>query len=196
MTLDYPFGSQRRYAMRLLKKASKGMRDEETIKLLERLIELRVIDTEKESAIAIFVRVCEALAKQEFPFDKFKNSKNEKGKLIYKTLADIKEECHIDMDKVMEEAGVTLDYPFGSQRKYAVSLLKEASKGMRDEETIKLLESLIKLGVIKDSKNYLEQAKKERDAAEEKNEKVKELEKQTEQQLNKLKKRRNDHEKQ
>ena len=91
---------------------------------------------------------------------------------------------------------MTLDYPFGSQRKYAVSLLKEASKGMRDEETIKLLESLIKLGVIKDSKNYLEQAKKERDAAEEKNEKVKELEKQTEQQLNKLKKRRNDHEKQ
>ena len=116
VTLDYPFGRKRVYATILLKEASKGMRDEETIKLLERLMELGVISLKKESVMEIFVRVCEALDKQGVELNEITYSRKEKGKTIYRTLEDIKEECHIDMDKVMEETGVTLDYPIGSQR--------------------------------------------------------------------------------
>ena len=177
----------------MLAKSRKGTLDIRTEELLKRLIELGVISIEKESAMEILVRVCEALAKQKFPFDKFKYRKHEKGKIIYKTLADIKEKCHIDMDKVMEETGVTLDYPIGSQKYYAKRLLAKASKGTLDAKTIKLLERLIKLGVITDKKNNLEQFRKKRDDAREKNKKVKELEEQTEKQLNK---RGKDHEEQ
>ena len=125
VTLDYPFGGQKSYAVRLLAKSRKGGLEIKTKELLERLIELRVIDTEKESAMATFVRVCEALAKQGVELNEITYIRRENRKIIYKTLADIKEECHIDMDKVMEEAGVTLDYPFGSQKKYAMNKLKK-----------------------------------------------------------------------
>ena len=183
VTLDYPIGSQRKYAVILLAKSSKGTLDKE---LLKRLIELGVISIEKESAMETFVKVCKALKKQNFPFDKFTYTKQENGKTIKKTLKDIKKEySYIDINKVIEETGVMLNYSIGSKRKYAMILLAKANKGMLDAKTIKLLERLIKLGVITDKKNNLKQFRKKRDDAGEKNKKVKELEERTKKQLSK-----------
>ena len=60
-----------------------------------------------------FVRVCEALAKQGFDFQKFVYMKSG----VNKTLADVEQECPgINIAKVLEETGVELEYELGFRK--------------------------------------------------------------------------------
>ncbi len=71
--LNYSLGGSRRNAISAVKGTGTSVITEEE---KQKLVELGVISLEKEeSAMSKFVRVCEALAKQEFDFENFKYSK-------------------------------------------------------------------------------------------------------------------------
>ena len=162
----------------------------------QKLVELGVISLEKEeSAMSKFVRVCEALAKQEFDFENFKYSKkiteNGKKKQVTKTLEDIGQEYpNIDIIKVIEETGVESNYSLGAKKGGAILAVQgKGSYAITEEEKQKL----VALGVIDleeiERRQRLTQAKKQRDAAKVQNDKAQELEQQVEQALDQQKKR-------
>ena len=97
-----------------------------------------------------FVRVCEALAKQEFDLKNFKYSKkikeNGKKKQVYKTLEDIgKEYPNIDIIKIKEETGVESNYSVGGKIKMAKREIQgNGMSPITEEEKLKLKE----LGVV------------------------------------------------
>ena len=142
-----------------------------------------------------FVRVCEALAKQEFDFENFKYSKkiteNGKKKQVTKTLEDIGQEYpNIDIIKVIEETGVESNYSLGAKKGGAILAVQgKGSYAITEEEKQKL----VALGVIDleeiERRQRLTQAKKQRDAAKVQNDKAQELEQQVEQALDQQKKR-------
>ena len=101
---------------------------------------------EDEHAITTFVRVCEALAKQGFDFKKIFYSRRIDGKDIYITLEDIGQEYpNIDIIKVIEEAGVKLNYSLGGSRRNAISAVKGTGTSVITEEE---KQKLVELGVI------------------------------------------------
>ena len=146
VTLDYSIGNIRHEAVRAIQgKGTCPITEEEK----QKLIQLGVISLEKESAMSIFVRVCEALSRQNFNFDVFKYQRTvEKGKkkALKKTLADIQKEYpNIDITKVIEETGVLIDYSIGTAKEIAVKAYQGKDHcQMTDEEKQKL----IQLGVI------------------------------------------------
>ena len=181
--LSYSIGSAKEIAVKAYQgKDHCTMTDEER----KKLIQLGIINLDKKSAMSIFVQVCEELAKQGFKFDKFSFTKqvmsDGKKKTVRKTLEDIHQEYpNIDINKVIEETGVTLDYSIENAKAHAVT----AAQG---KETTLITESekerLIALRVI-NIENKLQQAKQQRDEAKDKNDQAKELEKQVEEQLKK-----------
>ena len=136
--------------------------------------------------MSIFVRVCEALARQNFQFDKFNYSKkvikDGQKKKVKKTLTDIQQEYpNIDISKVIEETGVDIDYSIGGAKNNAIQAAQgKGNTPITEEEKQKL----IQLGVI-NLESKLQQAKQQRDEAKSKNNQAKELEQQVSEQLKK-----------
>ena len=181
--LSYSIGSAKETAVKAYQgKDHCPMTDEER----KKLIQLGIINLDKKSAMSIFVQVCEELAKQGFKFDKFSFTKqvmnDGKKKTVNKTLEDIHQEYpNIDINKVIEETGVMLDYTFANAKKLArQAILQNAITPITESEK----ERLIVLRVI-NIENKLQQAKQQRDEAKDKNDQAKELEKQVEEQLKK-----------
>ena len=188
--LNYKFSSKKGNAVKAVQgKGTYKITEEEK----QKLINMGVISLEKkESVMSEFVRVCEALARQEFDFKNFKGSKTINKKTILKTLADIHEEFpSIDIIKVLEETGVELNYKFSLQKnKTGQAVQGKGTTPITEEEKQKL----DALGVIDleeiEQTQRLTQAKKQRDAAKVQNDKAQELEQQVEQALDQQKKRR------
>ena len=190
---NYSFGAKKGAAILAVQgKGTYAITEEEK----QKLVELGVISLEKEeSAMSKFVRVCEALAKQEFDFENFKYSKkiteNGKKKQVTKTLEDIGQEYpNIDIIKVIEETGVESNYSLGAKKGGAILAVQgKGSYAITEEEKQKL----VALGVIDleeiERRQRLTQAKKQRDAAKVQNDKAQELEQQVEQALDQQKKR-------
>jgi len=115
----------------------------------QRLIELGVINLEeKETSVAQFLRVCEALAKQGFDFKRFAYTKkkevNGKRKKVAKSLEDIeKEHPEIDIGRILGETGVDTDYKIGQIRMYVLQVAKRRGPITEEEK-----QRLIELGVI------------------------------------------------
>ena len=91
------------------------------------------------TAIARFVRVCEALDRQGFNFNKFVYSKGiEQGgkkKQVGKTLEDIKKEYpDIDIDRILEETGVDLNYSIGGARASLLNTIRGNGSYLITEE--------------------------------------------------------------
>ena len=191
---NYSFGAKKGGAILAVQgKGTYAITEEEK----QKLVELGVISLEKEeSAMSKFVRVCEALAKQEFDFENFKYSKkiteNGKKKQVTKTLEDIGQEYpNIDIIKVIEETGVESNYSLGAKKGGAILAVQgKGSYAITEEEKQKLVAlGVIDLGKIEQTQR-LTQAKKQRDAAKVQNDKAQELEQQVEQALDQQKKRR------
>ena len=191
---NYSFGAKKGAAILAVQgKGTYAITEEEK----QKLVELGVISLEKEeSAMSKFVRVCEALAKQEFDFENFKYSKkiteNGKKKQVTKTLEDIGQEYpNIDIIKVIEETGVESNYSLGAKKGGAILAVQgKGTYAITEEEKQKLVAlGVIDLGKIEQTQR-LTQAKKQRDAAKVQNDKAQELEQQVEQALDQQKKRR------
>ncbi len=85
------------------------------------LRKLDVIIEKKETAMEKLVKVCQALAKQGFEFDKFAASKTVENKRYYKTLKDLEKEFpNINIETVMNETGVDYDYKIGNSIRSAI----------------------------------------------------------------------------
>ena len=175
--LNYSIGS----AMRQARNASKGIgttKMNETEK--EKLLKLGVRLENKENSMSIFVRVCEALIRQNFDFNNFMFIKNGK----YKTLADMRQEYpDIDIDKVIEEAGVTLDYSMSKVEVAKKAVQGQSQTPITEEEKNQLMDWGVI--VIGRRKSKLQQFKQQRDEAKTKNDQAKKLEQQVEEQLKK-----------
>ena len=191
---NYSFGAKKGAAILAVQgKGTYAITEEEK----QKLVELGVISLEKEeSAMSKFVRVCEALAKQEFDFENFKYSKkiteNGKKKQVTKTLEDIGQEYpNIDIIKVIEETGVESNYSLSAKKGGAILAVQgKGSYAITEEEKQKLVAlGVIDLGKIEQTQRLM-QAKKQRDAAKVQNDKAQELEQQVEQALDQQKKRR------
>ena len=100
------------------------------------------------TSIAIFVKVCESLAKQGFDFKDFIWSKTINGMTESKTLEDIaKDEKYskIDINRVLEEIGVDIHYRIGTAKAHAVQAVTGTSTNLITQEE---MQKLIELGVI------------------------------------------------
>lgn len=180
--LDYSIGYAKGQALAAISGKRKILIEEEEEK---KLMKMGVIKLEKQTSMSIFLNVCEELYKQNFNFRELKTviSFKEKGKRKERntTLRDIKEEYpNIDMEKILEETGVDLDYTIGLKKVNLLQIIKEKRKAplLKEEK-----QRFVELGVIKE--NVLEQAKQERDNAKEKNNEVRQLEEQVEEELKK-----------
>ena len=145
--LDYSIGNAKKQANEAVRPNARTPITEDE---KQKLIHLGVINLEKERAMSIFVRVCEALAKQGIEFDEFNFTKqviqNGKKKHISKTLEDIQQEYpNIDINNVIEETGVTLDYPIANAKAAALAAAKGRGMSPINKEEMK---KLIDLGVI------------------------------------------------
>lgn len=110
------------------------------------LVKLGVIDLENETSIAKLVKVCQALADQGFQFKNFVTSKTINKNLYFKTLREIAEENpNINIEKVMEETGVNIDYAISDK----IQKARGAANGTRKKPITEEEKSiLVKLGVI------------------------------------------------
>ena len=194
VSVEYPIGTKRGNAYAALKgRGETPITEDEKSKL----IKLGVIVIEKESSMAKFVRVCEALEKQGFDFENYRFSRiiilDGKKKNEYKTLKDVKEEYpEIDIEKIIEETGVEVDYSIGMGKLMA----RAASKGNGTTRITKEeKQRLINMGVIK-PENDIQKAKQQRDNARKRNNQARQLEQQVAEQLNTRKKRGQTHEEQ
>ena len=193
VSLDYSIGRQQKGAVQATQgKGTYTITEEEK----QELIELGVVSLEKESSMSEFVRVCEALSRQGFDFRNFVYQRTiteaGKKKQVKKALADIKQEYHnVDIIKVLEETGVSLDYSIGAKKELAMKAVQGKDTVLITEEEKQKLDAL---GVIDleeiERRQRLTQAKKQRDAAKVQNDKAQELEQQVEQALEQQKKRR------
>ena len=135
------------------KKGEKGELNPFTVTgILRDLVEFeeKIDGIKRETAIARFVRVCEALNKQKFKLDEFKFSRiivlNGKKRQVGKTLEDVQKEYpDIDIDKVLEETGVELSYSLGNAKTIAGNAIRGIGSPITKEEKKRLIE----LGVIK-----------------------------------------------
>ena len=147
VSLDYSIGRQQKGAVQATQgKGTYTITEEEK----QELIELGVVSLEKESSMSEFVRVCEALSRQGFDFRNFVYQRTiteaGKKKQVKKALADIKQEYHnVDIIKVLEETGVSLDYSIGAKKELAM-------KAVQGKDTVLITEEekqkLIELGVV------------------------------------------------
>ena len=147
VSLDYSIGRQQKSAVQATQgKGTYTITEEEK----QELIELGVVSLEKESSMSEFVRVCEALSRQGFDFRNFVYQRTiteaGKKKQVKKALADIKQEYHnVDIIKVLEETGVSLDYSIGAKKELAM-------KAVQGKDTVLITEEekqkLIELGVV------------------------------------------------
>ena len=148
VTLDYSIGNIRHEAVRVIQGKGTCLITEEE---KQKLIHLGVVKLEKESAMSIFVQVCEELAKQGFEFDNFSFTKqvtnNGKKETVHKTIVDIQQEYpNIDITKVIEKTGVKPDYSIGNAKAQAVQAIRpNVTTPITESEK----EKLIKLGIIK-----------------------------------------------
>lgn len=139
---SYNLGNKKHYAVKDAKKEKSVMTKDEK----QKLVELGVIDLEKENSMTEFVRVCTVLANYGVDFHDFKFTKSINKKSANKTLADIALEFpSIDMDKVCEEASVNIDYPIAQKRSTALGAIKGYGN-VRISETER--QDLVELGVI------------------------------------------------
>ena len=184
VSLNYNIGTSKDTALG----ASKG-RGTTLISKVEKqkLIKMGVINLEKESSVSVFVRVCESLNKQGVDFSKFVYTKaiiDEDGKKRYgvgKTLADISQEFpEIDIEKVIEETGVDLEYSINTGKHRVTKAFNGTvcEVDITEEE----MKSLIDMGILS-SKEKLLRARQQRDDAKSKNDKAKELELQVSEEL-------------
>ena len=117
----------------------------------QKLIKMGVISLEKETSMSIFVRVCEALKKQNFDFRKFiytKQIESDSGEkqTVNKTLEDIQQEYpEIDIVRIIEETGVDLQYSIGLKKKAAIAAMNGNGESCITEDE---KQKLIKMGVI------------------------------------------------
>ncbi len=115
----------------------------------EKILRKLGVISEKETAMEKLVKVCQALAKQGFEFDKFAASKTVENKNYYKRLKDIaKEYKNINIEDIMNETGVDCDYQIGSiiiRARQAVNNKTKAKTPLTEEEK----KILVDLGVIK-----------------------------------------------
>ena len=191
VSIDYPIGQKINTAYGAFRQNSETpISDEQK----EKLINLGVIELQKQSSISKFVEVCESLKKQNFDFYSYHYQQKiiKDGKKItkYKTLEDIKKEFpNIDVDKIMEETGVDINYSIGMKK----NLAKAAACGNGTTKiTEEEVQKLINLGVLNKEYN-LQTYRQKRDRAKSKNKQSKELEEQVSEQI---KKRGKSHEEQ
>ncbi len=183
VNLDYPIGNKRNTAVGACKNKGETPITEEQKK---KLINLGVVQLEKESSMSEFVRVCESLQRQGFDFYKYKYTNrliiDGKKITLCKTLKDIREECpDIDIDKVIMETGVDIDYSIGMKRKLARNAANgKGTTTITEEEK----QTLINIGILS-IENRLEQIKQQREEAKNKNDQVREFEEQVAEQLKK-----------
>ena len=183
VNLDYPIGNKRNTAVGACKNKGETPITEEQKK---KLINLEVVQLEKESSMSEFVRVCESLQRQGFDFYKYKYTNrliiDGKKITLCKTLKDIREECpDIDIDKVIMETGVDIDYSIGMKRKLARNAANgKGTTTITEEEK----QTLINIGILS-IENRLEQIKQQREEAKNKNDQVREFEEQVAEQLKK-----------
>ena len=148
VTINYPIGTSKNQAGQAAQGKGHCLL---TNKEKQKLIQVGVLNLEKESAMSTFVRLCESLSRQNFNFNNFIftkqiKTKNGKNQTVYKTLEDIHQEYpEIDIERIIEETGVSLNYNIGTSKDTALG----ASKG-RGTTLISKVEKqkLIKMGVI------------------------------------------------
>ena len=97
-------------------------------------IQSEIDGIEKEKVMSIFVRVCEALERQNFNFRKFtytKQIESDSGEkhTVNKTLEDIQQEYpEIDIVRIIEETGVELEYSIAKAKHTANGVVKGRGK--------------------------------------------------------------------